>query len=407
MRNRLRTCAGTTAAFAVAFTAFGATPAMADPVVEERPSLSDQFVQDAAPPGDAEPSGSRPRAESERDDSRDGDTTAAASPDVANVDELRGDTYVAPFREARSVEYFAVAPETLPPEVVDEIRGIDGVDHVLTVDAARVEIDGEATSVLGVQPSTFRNHAPEPSAESDEIWQGVAEGHIALSNDVGKERELEVGGEVTVAGGNGEVPMEVWTHATSGIAGMDALISREQARELGMPEGNALVISAADADLFELHEALEEALGDAAQLQLIADAPEPLDQGDAVPPTVVEQVIANAETQLGVPYVWGGTTPNVGFDCSGLLQWAFDEAGVTIPRVTHDQWNAGDKVEWDDLERGDLLFWRSDPTAPDYISHVAIFLGDGQMLEAPRTGLDVRVTSVRTDNYAGAVRVHA
>lgn len=407
MRNRLRTCAGTTAAFAVAFTAFGATPAMADPVVEERPSLSDQFVQDAAPPGDAEPSGSRPRAESERDDSRDGDTTAAASPDVANVDELRGDTYVAPFREARSVEYFAVAPETLPPEVVDEIRGIDGVDHVLTVDAARVEIDGEATSVLGVQPSTFRNHAPEPSAESDEIWQGVAEGHIALSNDVGKERELEVGGEVTVAGGNGEVPMEVWTHATSGIAGMDALISREQARELGMPEGNALVISAADADLFELHEALEEALGGAAQLQLIADAPESLDQGDAVPPTVVEQVIANAETQLGVPYVWGGTTPNVGFDCSGLLQWAFDEAGVTIPRVTHDQWNAGDKVEWDDLERGDLLFWRSDPTAPDYISHVAIFLGDGQMLEAPRTGLDVRVTSVRTDNYAGAVRVHA
>ncbi|SIO90337.1 C40 family peptidase [Nocardiopsis sp. JB363] len=407
MRNRLRTCAGTTAAFAVVFTAFGATPAMADPVVEERPSLSDQFVQDAAPPGDAEPSGSRPRAESERDGSRDGDTTAAASPDVANVDELRGDTYVAPFREARSVEYFAVAPETLPPEVVDEIRGIDGVDHVLTVDAARVEIDGEATSVLGVQPSTFRNHAPEPSAESDEIWQGVAEGHIALSNDVGKERELEVGGEVTVAGGNGEVPMEVWTHATSGIAGMDALISREQARELGMPEGNALVISAADADLFELHEALEEALGDAAQLQLIADAPEPLDQGDAVPPTVVEQVIANAETQLGVPYVWGGTTPNVGFDCSGLLQWAFDEAGVTIPRVTHDQWNAGDKVEWDDLERGDLLFWRSDPTAPDYISHVAIFLGDGQMLEAPRTGLDVRVTSVRTDNYAGAVRVHA
>ena len=407
MRNRLRTCAGTTAAFAVAFTAFGATPAMADPVVEERPSLADQFVQDAAPPGDAEPSGSRPRAESERDGSRDGDTTTAASPDVANVDELRRDTYVAPFREARSVEYFAVAPETLPPEVVDEIRGIDGVDHVLTVDAARVEIDGEATSVLGVRPSTFRNHAPEPSAESDEIWQGVAEGHIALSNDVGKERELEVGGEVTVAGGNGEVPMEVWTHATSGIAGMDALISREQARELGMPEGNALVISAADADLFELHEALEEALGDAAQLQLIADAPEPLDEGDAVPPTVVEQVIANAETQLGVPYVWGGTTPNVGFDCSGLLQWAFDEAGVTIPRVTHDQWNAGDKVEWDDLERGDLLFWRSDPTAPDYISHVAIFLGDGQMLEAPRTGLDVRVTSVRTDNYAGAVRVHA
>lgn len=405
MRKRLRTCAGTTAAFAVAFTAFGATPAMAEPVVEERPSLADQSAHDVAPPTDAEPSGSRPRAQ--QDGSRGDDTTSAASPDIADVDELRRDTYVAPFREARSVEYLAVAPETLSSEVVDEVRGIDGVDHVLTVDAARVEVDGEATSMMGVQPSTFRNHAPEPSADSDEIWQGIAEGHIALSNDVGKERELEVGGEVTVAGGNGEVPMEVWTHATSGIAGIDALVSRDQARELGMPEGNALVISAADADLWELHEALEEALGEDAQLQLIADVPEPLDDGEAVPTTVVEQVIANAETQLGVPYVWGGTTPDVGFDCSGLLQWAFQEAGVSIPRVTHDQWNAGSKVEWDDLERGDLLFWRSDPTAPDYISHVAIYLGDGQMLEAPRTGLNVRVTSVRTNDYAGAVRVHA
>lgn len=393
MRNRLRTCAGTTAAFAVAFTAFGASPAMADPVVQDRPPLAEQLS-----PEIAVPSGSAPRA-------ADSQTETHPSPDVADVAELRRDTYVAPFREARSVEYFAVAPEKLPREVVDAVRDIDGVKNVLTVDAARVEVDGQPTSVLGVHPSSFRNHAPRPSAESDEIWQGVAEGHVALSKDVGTERELDVGGEITLAGGNGEVPLEVWTHATSGIAGIDALVSRELARELGMPEGNALVVSAPDADLWELHEELEEILGEDASLQLVADAPEPLVDGDAVPSSVIEQVIANAETQLGVPYVWGGTTPDVGFDCSGLLQWAFREEGVSIPRVTHDQWNAGERVEWDDLERGDLLFWRSDPTAPDYISHVAIYLGDGQMLEAPRTGLDVRVTPVRTANYAGAVRV--
>ena len=175
-----------------------------------------------------------------------------------------------------------------------------------------------------------------------------------------------------------------------------------------MPEGNALVVSAPDADLSELNEDLEEALeGHDASLQLVADAPEPMSEGEAVPPTVVEEVIANAETQLGVPYVWGGTTPNEGFDCSGLLQWAFAEAGVSIPRVTHDQWNAGSRVDHEDMERGDLIFWRSDPTAPDYISHVALYLGDDQMLEAPRTGLDVQVTSVRTENLAGVVRVHA
>jgi hypothetical protein len=390
VRSRLRTCAGTTAAFAVAFTAFGATPAWADPVVEDRPPVSEQFA-----PGS--PSGTDPRTRERESEDR--------APDVSDA-ELRRDAYVAPFREARSVEYFAVAPRTLPREAVSAVRGIDGVEGVLTVDAARVEIEGETTSVLGVNPSSFRNHAPEPSAESDEIWQGVAEGHIALSNDVGTERGLEVGSEVTVAGGRGEVPLEVWTHATSGIAGIDALVSRERAAELGMPEGNALVVSAPDADLWELHEALTEALGEDVSLQLVADAPEPLVSGEAVAPSVVEQVIANAESQLGVPYVWGGETPEGGFDCSGLLQWAFHEAGVSIPRVTHDQWNAGQRVEFDDIQRGDLLFWRTDPTAPDYISHVAIYLGDGMMLEAPRTGLNVRVTPVRTSNYAGAVRVN-
>ncbi|USY23223.1 NlpC/P60 family protein [Nocardiopsis exhalans] len=399
MRNRLRTCAGTTAAFAVAFTAFGATPAMAAPVVEDRPPLSEQVAPELAAPSGSVPRATDPETETP-------DTAESEAPDTADVAELKRDAYVAPFREARSVEYFAVAAEKLPREAVDAVRDIDGVENVLTVDAARVEIDGEPTSVLGVNPSSFRNHAPKPSAESDEIWQGVAEGHIALSKEVGTERELDIGSEVTLAGGNGEVPLEVWTHATSGIAGIDALVSRELSRELGMPEGNALVISAPDTDLWDLHEELEEILGEDASLQLVADAPEPLVDGDAVPSTVIERVIANAETQLGVPYVWGGTTPNVGFDCSGLLQWAFREAGVSIPRVTHDQWNAGQRVEWDDLQRGDLLFWRSDPTAPNYISHVAIYLGDGQMLEAPRTGLDVRVTSVRTANYAGAVRVN-
>lgn len=392
---RSRTRAGTTAVFAVAFTAFGVGPVWADPVVEQRPPISAQVPSS---PDASDPSGTDPRAQE----------TRTPSPDTADTADLRRDAYVSPFHQARSVEYFAVAPESLPGEAVAAVRRIDGVEKVLTVDAARVEIDGEPTSVLGVNPSSFRNHAPEPSAKSDDIWQGVAEGRIALSNDVGTERDLEVGSEVTVAGGRGEVPLEVWTHATSGITGIDALISRESAAELGVPEGNALVVHAPEADLFELHDALEEALEDhEASLQLVADAPEPLNTGEAVPPSVIEDVISNAKTQLGVPYLWGGTTPNEGFDCSGLLQWAFRQEGVTIPRVTHDQWNAGTRVDYEDIQRGDLIFWRSDPTAPDYISHVAIYLGDGQMLEAPRTGLNVRITSVRMDNFAGVVRVHA
>ncbi|MBE3001324.1 C40 family peptidase [Nocardiopsis sp. HNM0947] len=406
MRTRTRACSS--AALVVAFTALGSGPVWAEPVVEDRPPVSEQVAPaDTVPASETEPSGSDPRSAAPDDDS-DGDDADGTAPDTADTDTLDGDAEVEPFDEARSVEYFAVAPEELPEEAVEAVSDIDGVEHALTVDAARLEIEGEQTSLLGVDPSTFRNHAPEPSAESDDVWQGVAEGALALSKDAGTERDLEVGSDVTVQGGKGEVPMEVWTHATSGIAGIDALVSRERAAELGMPEGNALVVSAADADLFDLQEDLEDTLEEFdTSLQLVADAPEPMTEGEAVPPTVIEEVIANAETQLGVPYVWGGTTPNQGFDCSGLLQWAFDEAGVTIPRVTHDQWNAGTRVDYEDMERGDLIFWRSDPTAPGYISHVAIYLGDGDMLEAPRTGLDVRVTPVRTENFAGVVRVHA
>ncbi|WP_243742626.1 C40 family peptidase [Actinorugispora endophytica] len=392
-RRRLTACTGTTVAFAVAFGAFG-SPAWAQPrpSVEERPPVG-LF---STPPVENPGRGDRPSS---------GD---GASPPVADEDGLSRDVEVEPFDEARSREYFAVSATALEAGLVDKVEALEDVRSVEVVDAARVEVDGVAMSVLGVDPSTFRNYAPEPSAESDEIWQGVAEGHIALSDEVGKQRGLDLGSSVAMAGGRGEVDKEVWTHATSGVAGIDALVSRESAEELGFPTGNALVVSAPDADLWELRDELERVLGEDASLQLLAEDPEPRPSGAAgeeVDDAVVEDMIAAAESQLGVPYVWGGSTPGDGFDCSGLVQWAFREAGVAVPRVTHDQWWAGEHVDYADARRGDLIFWRSDPSAPDYISHVAIYLGGGRMLEAPRTGDVVKVTGVRTDKMAGVVRV--
>lgn len=389
MRDRLRSCAGTTVAFAVAFTALGA-PAWAEP----EPNVADR------PPVGAPRSGPAPAPEP---------SGGQASPPVADPAALQDGTKVAPLGEPRSREYFAVLPEPLSDKAVRRVRDLEGVEAVEVVDAARVKVEGEETSVLGVDPGGFRNFAPRPSAESDEIWQGIAEGRIALSDDAGKQRGLDVGSEVDIAGADGDRAAEVWTHATSGVAGIDALVSRDLASELGFPEGNGLIVSAPDADLWKLKDRLEEALGEDASLQLLAEDPEPRPtgaRGEAVPEDTMERVIANAESMVGVPYVWGGESlQEGGFDCSGLLQWAFAEEGIAIPRVTHDQWYAGEHVAWEDARRGDLIFWRTDPTAPDYISHVAIYLGDGKMLEAPRTGLDVRVTDVRMPKMAGVVRV--
>ncbi|MDN5582290.1 MAG: C40 family peptidase [Corynebacterium sp.] len=92
-----------------------------------------------------------------------------------------------------------------------------------------------------------------------------------------------------------------------------------------------------------------------------------------------------AKSAIGTPYVWGGTSPATGVDCSGLTQWAYGQAGVDIPR-TADQQAVGTPVGADDLAPGDLVVWDG---------HVAMVTGDGQMIEA---GDPVQVNPVRTEN---------
>jgi peptidoglycan DL-endopeptidase CwlO len=113
--------------------------------------------------------------------------------------------------------------------------------------------------------------------------------------------------------------------------------------------------------------------------------------------------ITAAQSKVGVPYVWGATGPNT-FDCSGLVQWAYRQAGLTIPRVANDQWTSGPSVPLADLRPGDLLFWAYDRTNARSIHHVAMYVGNGQMVEAPRTGLNVRQIPMYLNGYYGAVR---
>ncbi|MEY9211499.1 C40 family peptidase [Thermobifida halotolerans] len=101
--------------------------------------------------------------------------------------------------------------------------------------------------------------------------------------------------------------------------------------------------------------------------------------------------------QVGKPYVWGGTGPH-GFDCSGLTQAAWAAAGVSIPRVTTDQVRIGIPVGLDELQPGDLLFY--DTGSGPSPSHVTMYVGDGQMVNAPRTGTTIRVEPVQSDYYS-------
>jgi cell wall-associated NlpC family hydrolase len=114
--------------------------------------------------------------------------------------------------------------------------------------------------------------------------------------------------------------------------------------------------------------------------------------------------ISFAHSKLGVPYTWGGTGPNT-FDCSGLVQWAYRQAGLSLARVAADQWRSGPEVPLAQLAPGDLLFWATDPADKATIHHVALYIGDGQMIEAPHTGAFVRQVPIRLGpEFAGAVR---
>jgi cell wall-associated NlpC family hydrolase len=90
------------------------------------------------------------------------------------------------------------------------------------------------------------------------------------------------------------------------------------------------------------------------------------------------------ERYLGVPYLWGGTDPAKGLDCSGFVQRAFADIGVKLPRVSVDQGKQGEPVaSLAEARPGDLVFWRGDGKRPN---HIGIYAGDGRMLVAPRTG---------------------
>lgn len=109
-----------------------------------------------------------------------------------------------------------------------------------------------------------------------------------------------------------------------------------------------------------------------------------------VPPpnaSAAATAIAAAESQLGVPYVWGGASPGVGFDCSGLTMWAYAQAGVSLSHLTYSQEGEGRVVPLSDIQPGDLVFYWG-------AGHVALYIGGGSVIHAPHSGDVVRYGSL-------------
>lgn len=114
-------------------------------------------------------------------------------------------------------------------------------------------------------------------------------------------------------------------------------------------------------------------------------------------PNVGVKALEAAKTKIGAPYVWGGSGPDV-FDCSGLTSWAYKQAGVTIPRTAQQQANQGTVVDLKDIQIGDLV------TFYEGASHVGIYAGDGQVLNAPTEGVPVGYAPIKSMPIYNVVR---
>ncbi|MEU5111507.1 NlpC/P60 family protein [Streptomyces longwoodensis] len=147
----------------------------------------------------------------------------------------------------------------------------------------------------------------------------------------------------------------------------------------------------------QLHEVTELERTGVAERQRELEDSGALGEDDGKPTAEGERAVRNAVRQLGKPYQWGAEGPR-SYDCSGLTSWAWDRAGTPIPRTSQEQWAKLPRVPLDALRPGDLVVYFPEAT------HVALYLGDGLVVQAPRPGARVKVSPLAANPVLGAVR---
>jgi len=322
---------------------------------------------------------------------------------------------VAPLRKAVVPHVLVASGQTIPAADVEAVRHLKGVKGVEVVDAARALVAGKRVGVMGVEPSTFRAYTPEASAKSDALWRNISGGDVAISFTMGKDGGVPLASWTQIGGTEHKTSVRVGAYATMGIGQVDAVVSHATAHTIGMPSGNALLVSAPHTNVTKLRRALARVLPrgtKAAALESRYDgtttpggAPSQA-TGKVMTAPEVNTAIRAAESKIGMPYVWGGESDREGgYDCSGLVQYAFARAGIKMPRTADIQAFTGWRLPFSQAQPGDLLTWKNDPTF-NGVSHIAIYLGNNKMVVAPHTGTDVQIQTVYMRNFWGAIRVN-
>lgn len=305
-------------------------------------------------------------------------------------------------------------------------------DRVLARNADRVRLLYQSQGEYGLLDLLFVGGTPEDLLDRARVASTVVAGNRAdaAAALAGTRESGDIAaaaadtarrqGQLAAAAGRhaGEV-RQALTAAGAALAGADAEVRRvaeaeRKAAEVAAARAFAARLAAARQAAARVAAARQAAAEQAAQLGNRAfGAGGPLAAtsgpgggatvGLAAPGPAAAAALAAAQSRLGLPYVWGAVGPAT-FDCSGLTGWAYRQAGVSLPRTAAEQWNSGPHPALAELAPGDLLFWATNPADPSTIHHVALYLGNGQMIAAPHSGDVVRVQAVYATGFIGAVR---
>ncbi|WP_344953548.1 hypothetical protein [Actinomadura miaoliensis] len=180
---------------------------------------------------------------------------------------------VAPLTGLLTPSLLVAGDAPLPPDAVERARRVKGVAGLTVVDAAQAQVAGRRVGLLGVDPSSFRAFTPRQSAESDALWQSVATGGLAVSFELSRDGSVPLGGVVQAGGAGAPGNLRVAAYASMGIEDVDAVVSRAQARTLGMPQGNGLVVSASKTAAGTLSKRLRKVLPPGTRVAVLQDDP--------------------------------------------------------------------------------------------------------------------------------------
>jgi cell wall-associated NlpC family hydrolase len=269
---------------------------------------------------------------------------------------------------------------------IEVLLGSSSLDDLLTRIDTVDRVNDQSSSVVG-DVTVFRTHVARETArlhraQSEQkqiVAQRLTEKHSIQSKLAERNRLLQ------------SVRAEI-EHLRAVEAARQAALARQlreqQAREALQPQVASIGT----------------AVGGATPIPAAAPAPVTAPAATAAsvaaPPSTHGGAVGVAMQYLGTPYVWGGASPG-GFDCSGLVMYAFQQVGISLPHSSYAQYGAGVPVSRDQLQAGDLVFF-------DGLGHVGIYVGGGSFIHAPHTGDVVKISSMTgwyASSYVGARRI--